>query len=316
MSLHSRVATWAKGVFRQRDLDRHIGEELQFHIESYAGDLEHGGMEPEEAMRRARAELGSIAARKEDCRAAWGTRIFDELADDLRYAVRLLTKSPGFAAIAVGSLALGIGANTVIFTIAQHLLLDRLNVPNPEELRLLGWSEPNNGVVQTMWGEFDDLPGGGERSTSFSYPVYQQLRKQSTGMESLFAFKPLDRLTVNVNGRPDAVGAELVSGNYYSLLGVRPHLGRGIEESDDGAVGSGPVVVISDAFWTKEFGRSPDVIGKAVLVNTTPMTIVGVNPRGFTGAYSAQGTPALFFPFSMQPIVAPQTLVGRSRIRC
>ena len=310
MSLRSRIATWAKGVFRRSDLDRHIGEELQFHIESYASDLMRGGMEHDEATRRARAELGSIAARKEDCRAAWGTRFLDELGDDLRYAWRMLMKNPSFAAIAVGSLALGIGANTVIFTIAQHLLLDRLNVPNPEQLRLLGWSEPKNGAVQTMWGEFDDLPGGGERSTSFSYPVYQQLRKQSPGMERLFAFKPLDRLTVNVNGHPEAVGAELVSGNYYSSLGVRPQSGRGIEESDDGAVGSGPVVAISDGFWTKAFGRSPDVIGKTILVNTTPMTIVGVNPRGFTGAYSAQSGPDIFLPFSMQPMVAPQDFGG------
>lgn len=310
MSLRSRITTWAKGVFRRRELNRQVSEELQFHIESYAADLMRSGMGSDEAMRRARTELGSFAVRKEDCRAAWGTRFFDELGDDLRYAWRMLIKNPGFAAIAVGSLALGIGANTVIFTIAQHLLLDRLNVPHPEELRLLGWSEPNNGVVQTMWGEFDDMPGGGQRSTSFSYPVYQQLRKQSTGMESLFAFKPLDRETVNVDGRPETVGAELVSGNYYPSLDVHPQLGRGIQDSDDGAIGSGPVVVISDRFWTKEYGRSTEVIGRTLLVNTTPMTIVGVNPRGFTGAYSAQVGPDLFFPFSMQPVVAPQDFGG------
>jgi predicted permease len=261
-------------------------------------------------MRRARAELGSVAAEREKCRAAWGSRFVDELRADLRYALRMLARSPGFAAIAIGSLALGIGVNTVIFTAAQHMLLDRLAVPHPEQLRLLEWTEPHGGVVESMWGWWDDSPGGEQTSTSFSYPVYQQLRKQSSAMESLFAFKGLDRQTVTVDGHAEAVPAEMVSGNYFSSLGVQPQLGRGIQESDDGPPGSGPVVVISDRFWTKEFARSATVIGKTILVNMTPMTIVGVNPPRFTGAYSAQGTPDIFLPFSMQPIVAPQNLGG------
>ena len=129
-------------------------------------------------------------------------------------------------------------------------------------------------------------------------------------MESLFAFKPLDRQTVTVDGHAEPVEAEMVSGNYYSSLGVRPQLGRGIQESDDGSPGSGPVVVISDRFWMKEFARSANVMGKTILVNMTPMTIVGVNPPRFSGAYSAQGTPDIFLPFSMQPIVAPQNSAG------
>ena len=129
MRLRSRISTWWRAVSRGRELDRQIGEELEFHIESYAEDLVRRGLPRDEAMRRARAELGSIAARKENCRSAWGTRIFDELRGDLRFAMRMLAKSPGLAAIAIGSLALGIGANTVIFTVAKHMLLDRLGVP-------------------------------------------------------------------------------------------------------------------------------------------------------------------------------------------
>jgi predicted permease len=310
MSLGSRVATWWRAVSERDDVDRQVQEELEFHLESYAEDLMRSGVPREQAMRKARAELGSLAAGREKCRAAWGSRLVDELWADLRYAVRMLGRSPGFAAIAVGSLALGIGVNTVIFTAAQHMLLDRLAVPHSEQLRLLEWTEPQDGVVESMWGWWDDSPGGGQTSTSFSYPVYQQLRKQSSAMESLFAFKPLDRQTVTVDGHAEAVEAEMVSGNYYSSLGVRPQLGRGIQESDDGSPGSGPVVVISDRFWMKEFARSASVIGKTILVNVTPMTIVGVNPRGFTGAYSAQGTPDIFLPFSMQPIVAPQNFSG------
>ena len=246
MSLRSRIGTWWRAVAKSETLDRQVQEELEFHLESYAEDLMRSGVPREEAIRRARAEMGSLAAGREKCRAALGPRFVDELWADLRYALRMLARSPGFAAIAVGSLALGIGVNTVIFTAAQHMLLDRLAVPHPEQLRLLAWTEPNGGVVENMWGWYDDLPGGGEKSTSFSYPVYQQIRKQSSGMESLFAFKPLDQQTVTVDGHAEAVNAEMVSGNYYSSLGVWPQLGRGIQESDDGSPGSGPVVVISD----------------------------------------------------------------------
>jgi len=307
MSLASRIKTWGRALTRARQLNSQVDEELRFHIESYAEDLSRTGITRDEALRRARAELGSVAAARENCRQAWGTRWFDELRGDLRYALRMLGRSPGFAAIAVGSLALGVGANTVIFSAAQHLLLDRLAVPHPEELRLLSWSEAPDGIVQEMWGWFNGVPGGGEESTSFSYPVYEQLRSQNKAFADIFAFKDFDRMTVTIDGQAEGVDPEMVSGNYYSTLGVQPQLGRGIQEQDDGAEGSGPVVVISDKFWTRRFGRSPNVIGKTILVNARPMTIVGVNPRGFTGAYSAQGAPDIFLPFSMQAVVAPMT---------
>ena len=140
MSLRSRVRTWWRAVTRGADIDAQVNEELRFHIESYAEDLMRGGIQREEAMRRAKAELGSLPAGREKCRQAWGTRWFDELRADLRYALRMLAKSPGFAAIAVGSLALGIGANTAIFTITRQILLDKLDVRKPEELRLFAWT--------------------------------------------------------------------------------------------------------------------------------------------------------------------------------
>src|SRR5260370_36198504 len=118
-----------------------------------------------------------------------------------------------------------------------------------------------------MWGEFDQDPAGGKRSSSFSYPVYQQLRKSNREMDDLFAFKPLERQIVTVHEHAEAVGAELVSGNYFETLGVRPQLGRAIQDSDDGVPGTVPVVVISDRFWTRHFARSQDAIGKTILVN-------------------------------------------------
>jgi predicted permease len=305
MSLRSRLQTWWRAVTDGAALDREVDEELRFHIELYAEDLMRSGLPREEAMRRARVELGSIAAGKENCRQAQGTRFFDELRADLRYALRMLRKTPGFTAIAIGSLALGIGVNTVIFTAAQHMLLDRLQVPHPEQLRLFEWTQQHPGVVESLWGWFDDNAGG-VASTSFSYPVYKQLRRGNQSLAEVFAFKPYGRMTATIDGQPETVDAEIVSGNYYSSLEIRPQLGRGIDESDDSAVGSGPVVVISDKFWARRWGHSQNVIGKTILVNATPLTIVGVNPPGFTGAYSAQGSPDIFLPFSMQPVVAPQ----------
>ena len=122
-------------------------------------------------------------------------------------------------------------------------------------------------------------------------------------------------MTAAIDGRAEPVSAEMISGNYYSALGVQPRSGRAIGESDDGEPGSGPVIVISDRYWTNRFARSPGVIGKTISINLTPMTIVGVNPPGFTGAYDAMSSPDIFLPFSMQPIVAPngsQSLVDGS----
>jgi predicted permease len=306
MSLRSRFRTWWKAVTQREQLDGDIADELAFHIEAYANDLMRSGMPRDEAFRRARAELGGLAAQKENCRAAWGTRVWDELSSDLRYATRMLAKSPGFSAIAIVSLALGIGANTIIFTVTKAVLLDKLAVPHPEELRLLAQTEGDKGVARSSWGNFDRTPEGKSLSTSFTYPVYQQLRKTNRTLQDIFAFKDFGRLTATIDNKAEAVTSEMVSGNYYQALGVKPILGRPIVEADDQADGSGPVIVISYGFWSRRFGRSPDVIGKKIELNSTPMTIVGVNPPEFTGAFGVQTSPDVFFPFSMQPIATPK----------
>jgi predicted permease len=313
MSLRSIAArilaqpkSWLRAVARRNRLEAEMEAELAHHLESLTADLIRAGQPPAEAARNARIALGSSLTTKEGMRFSLGLRWWDQFWADLRYALRILRKSPGFTAIAVGSLALGIGANTAIFTVAQHMLLDRLNVPNPEQLRMFYLSVPRDGVVNEMWGWWDDLPGGEHVSTSFTYPVYEQLRRQNRALADVMAFKPFGRMAVTIHGQAETAETEMVSGNYYSVLGVQPELGRGIQESDDGEVGSGAVVTISDRLWSMRFGRSPDAIGQVVFVNATPMTVVGVNPPGFTGAYSAQSMPDIFLPFSMQPIVAPQ----------
>jgi predicted permease len=305
MSLSSRMRTWWRALTHREEVDQQVSEELRFHVESYAEDLMRGGLSREEAIRRAQAELGSVAAARENARQAWGTRWLDEIGGDVRYALRMLGRSPGFTAVAVGSLALGIGANTVIFTTAQHALLDRLHVPHPEQLRLL-WNTDNQDVAHSFWGWFDQGgPGGKSETTSFPYPVYEQLRNENHALAGLAAFKNSFPLTATIDGQAELVSTQMVSGNFYATMEVRPALGRAIEERDDAVPGGGPVVVISNDFWTTRFGRSPGVIGKTIFLNGTPMTIVGVNPPGFTGAYSAQRSPQLFLPLSMQPVIAP-----------
>ncbi len=304
--LVSQICSWFRAAFHRRELEERMESELACHVEILADDLARSGLGPEEAARRARIAVGPLLKHKEEMRASLGLRWWDQLWADVRYALRILRKTPGFTAVAVISLALGIGANTAIFTAAQHMLLDRLQASDPEQLRMFYWSEPRQGVVDDMWGFWDDLPGGGQLSSSFSYPVYEQLRRQNSSLADVMAFKPYGEMTVTIGGDAHALEAEMVSGNFYSVLGVSPKLGRAIQESDDGPIGSGPVVTISDRLWTERFGRSPNVIGKVIRVNSIPMTIIGVNPPGFTGAYSAQNSPDIFLPFSMQPIVAPQ----------
>ncbi len=299
MSVRSRVRTWWRAIFRAEDLGRQVSEELAFHIESYAAELEGRGVPHTEALRRARVELGSVTARGEDCRRAWGAQFLDDLAGDIRYALRMLRKSPGFTAVAVGSLALGIGANAAIFSIAKHVLLDRLNVPHAADLRLLEWTSKKPSAVHSVWGDWDK-GGDGVTSSSFSYPIYRELRKENRELRDLFAFKDSGRMDVTVDGQAEVVQSELVSGNYYQQMEVQPPLGRAIGEQDD-RVSAAPVVTISDGYWAKRFQRSPSVIGKTILLNLQPVTIVGVNPKGFTGAKSVQTSPEVFAPLALEP---------------
>ncbi len=310
MKMLSRIRSWFKAMTHRSRLDGEMQTELEFHIESYAQDLMRSGLAREEALRLARLELGPVAARKEDCRESLGLRLWDDLLADISYGLRMLKKSPGFTAIAVVSLALGIGANTIIFTLAKEALLDELAVPHPEQLRLFTLEiPPRNSPVHGFWGSFYPGAHGGMETTSFSYPVYQILRRENRNLEDLFAFKELagyNRLTATIDGHAQAITGQLVSGNYYQGLGVGTALGRPIEPSDDAKPGQGQVAVISDGLWARAFGRSPSVIGKTIELNMIPMTIVGVNRPDFTGAARVQGSPDVFVPLSMQPVLLPK----------
>jgi predicted permease len=296
--------SWLRAVTRRDGLEAGMEAELADHLERLTADLVRSGYAPAEAARRARIALGPALVAKEGMRASLGLRWWDDLGADLRFALRLLRKSPGFTAVAALSLALAIGANTTIFSVSKSLLYDRLNVPHPEQLRLLSWNGDGNEVVENMWGDFDPIPGGGLTSNIFSYPVYQQLRAHNQSTQGLFAFKETG-MNATVRGIAQRVQVEMVSGNYYSQLSVRPQLGRPIQPEDDSVDGAGAVAVISEGLWERAYGRSRAVLGQTMVVNQAQMTIVGVNPRGFTGAKSVQMSPDIFVPLSMQPLISP-----------
>jgi predicted permease len=301
--MRAKAGSWLRSVTGRQRLEAEMEEEVRFHIEARATDLMQGGMDLRAAMRQARVEFGAVATHKDGMRSSLGLRWWDDLWGDMQYGARILRKSPGFTAIAVGSLALAIGANTAIFSLANEVMYARLGVPHPEQLRLLTAVGDKNVAIHDVWGHWSPVVGGRTSYESFPYPIYQQLRRENRVLGEIFAFKENLQANVTVDGSAQSVRLELVSGNLYEQLGVRPVLGRAILPSDDGVPGTGAVAIISNGFWERAFGRSPDVVGKVITVDTTPVTIVGVNPRGFTGANSVQSSPEIFMPLSMIPLL-------------
>jgi predicted permease len=302
----SELKSWMRAMTRRGRLEAEMEAELAEHLANRTEDLVRAGMTRDEAARQARVELGPALMHKEEMRASLGLKWVDELVGDLRYALRLLRKSPGFTLIAAGSLALAIGANSTIFAVGRQMLFGNVTVPHPEELRILNTLGDKTTISFSGWGEWTPAPGGGTMAPIFSYPMYQQLKAENHELGDLVAFKD-DSMNATVHGDAQRAVVILVSGNFYEQMQVRVQLGRPIEPSDDVQSGAGAVVVISDGLWTRKYGRSPAVLGQIVQVNQQPMTVVGVNPRGFTGVKGAMDSPDLFVPISMQPVIDPKS---------
>ena len=291
--------------FSRRKWEHDLSEELRFHIDRQTAEYISAGMTPDDARRQAVLQLGATEGVKENCREQRRGHWLESVWSDVRYGMRSLRKNPSFTTVAILSLALGIGVNVTIFTLAQEVLLQKLTVPRPDQLRMLRWAAGEHRVIHSTWGNFDKTPTGEASSNSFAYPVFKELQKQNTVLYDLFGFKDFGRLTASVDGQAEAVRGEFVSGNYYEALKVRPALGRPIQPPDDEAAGSSPVALISDGYWARRFGRSPAVIGKTIELNRTPVMIVGVNPAGFTGAANPHESPDVFLPFTLQPTILP-----------
>jgi predicted permease len=238
--------------------------------------------------------------------------------NDLKFAIRSLVKSPGFTVVAVLSLALGIGANTAIFSLVNAILLSSLPVPNPQELRTLQWSGVDPKIPGFIMGHYQrgtsssgsgtmDLTanstevGRRDQCDSFSYPIYRQLRDQCATQADIFGYSVLDETNVRARLEPFTADGLIVTDNFFSGLGVQPFLGQLFKAGDDNG-GTAPIVVLSDEFWTREFGRDPGVLGKTVTLNGNAFTVVGVVPREFHGTGLANKT-AFYVPMSAQPLL-------------
>jgi macrolide transport system ATP-binding/permease protein len=281
---------------RRREED--LQEEIRSHLSMAAQDRVAEGLEPEAARRAALKEFGNVTLTREDAKLTWGNRWvewFLSVWSDLRYAVRLLVRNPGFALIVVSVLALGIGANTVVFSLFKSLALRPL--PRVEASAELGVV-----AARTSGGEIVPL----------SYHDYLYVRDHDSTFTGLMG-SSMRPFSLGLGARGERVWGELVTGNYFQVLGVGARLGRTLLPSDAETPGQQPVVVISDGLWRRTFGSDPNIVGKTILVNAYPLTIVGVTPPGFQGSVVSL-VMELFVPVTMQPRLQPSDLLGRKEV--
>jgi predicted permease len=272
----------ARFVDRLR-LDREIREELRSHILHRADDLERNGLSRTEAQRLARIEFGGYEKVKEDCHEEQSGHFLETVWQDARFAGRLLSKSPGFTGIAVITLALGIAANTVAFSLMNALILRPLNVPQAQNLYTI---ERANG---------DDI--------SQSYPDYLDLRDRNRTLDGIAAYS-ITRAGLDTNGKASSAWLYQASGNYFDVLGIQPYLGRFFHTSDEHGANSASYLVLSYPYWQNHFGGDPNVVGRTVQVNKHPFTIIGVAPAEF------RGTEMYFTPNFWVPLVSEEQSGG------
>ncbi len=267
-------------LFHRESVEADMDEEFHAHLERQIEKYVRSGLPLAEARRRARLDFGGLEQVKEQCRDARGVNILETTIQDARYALRMLRKNPGFMTVAVLTLALGIGANTAIFSLINAILLKPLPVAQPQELVLLRWESPHNATEY------------------FPYPTFDQLRRRSPEFDGMFAILYL-RLATDINGKPGLAAGQLVSGDYFSVLGVRATAGRTFTAEEDRAPGAQPVAVISYRYWLRQFGRDPGAVGKSITLNGMPFTIIGVSAEGFEGL-SVGDSQDIWIPMMMQ----------------
>ena len=298
-----------RSFFRRGNESRRLDDELRFHIDHQISENIAAGMPADEARYAALRAFGNPALLREQSRATWSWNWLESFLSDAHYSARMMIRNPGFVAIAVGSLALGIGANTAIFSMTKSMLLDSIPVFHPEELRLLEWqvlgqTGYRNLPMESLYGDVDFSKTGTATGASFSYPVYQALRQNNIVFDDVAAYFHAGHVEIAVDGEGDPGTVEYVSGNFFRMLGTRTAAGRNILSADDIA-GASPVAVISDFFWSEHFGRAQNAIGKTIELNRIPVTIVGIAPSSFHGA-EVDADPLVYIPLAMQPMLSPE----------
>ena len=263
MKLRASLRTVLTYTFRRSRVEREMEEELRFHLQARADDLERHGLSRAEAERQARIEFGGYQSYKEECREALGTRLLNELVADVHYGIRQLRRTPGFTAVAVITIALGIGANTAMFTIVNAILLHPL--PYPDSDRIV------DVLPQTCKG----------CGASDTVPMFTFLLQNNPGLEDLTA-RLQGALSVNLNGgeRPEMVPALKVSRHYFRLFGANPLLGRTFSPDED-QPGGREVLLMSYGLWERRFGGDPAILGKTITLGGTPYAVIGVLAPAF-----------------------------------
>jgi hypothetical protein len=245
-------------------LEHELDEELRYHIERQAQQYMARGMTPEKARLAALREFGGVAQIQEECRDQRGISFLETLFRDAAYALRVLRKSPGFTIVAVLTLALGIGANTAIFSLINAVLIKSLPVKNPEQLVQLDRA---------------NLEGDG--LTSFPYPFYRELHNRNEVFSDLMGASSVST-GMRVEGGIERLRGEMVSGNFFQALGVQPYAGRLLSPEDDN-IAAESVAVLSYRFWQRRFGGDPALIGETINLRDVPMTVIGVASSTFHG---------------------------------
>jgi putative ABC transport system permease protein len=291
----ARTRAFLCGILGRAKFERDMQAELRFHIESYADDLVRQGMSREEALRRARIELGAVEAHKEECRASLGLRLWDEVRADLRYSLRGLVKSSGFAITAVLTLAIGIGATTTIFSVVNALLIRPLPYRDPDQLVWITEQRPKMGDAPML-------------------PDAVAWNQRSGLLESVAAYDDQPYTLTGV-GEAVRVSAAQVTPNFLATLGVRVQGGR-----DLGSPGEAREALISDGFWHRRFSANPRVVGSILNLDGKPYTIVGVLPQDFRFPDMAL-SPEVLTPLPTGPEIANPRMginfvrvIGRTRI--
>jgi len=283
-----RLMAWKRFFHRTRwDEERRL--EIEAHLALEIDENIARGMSADDARAAARRKFGNVTLVREAIFRMNTIGALDALWRDVRLAARLLRTNPGFASVAVLSLALGIGANTAIFTLVNDFLLRSLPVKNPDQLVLFRTVEGAGGRMSRAGennGSIDPVTGRNS-STSFSLNTFERFRAEHAALSDIFAFAPFSQVHVLVDGQPElAVSAQMVSGGYHAGLGVAASIGRTLTPDDDRS-STDPVAVISYRYWENRFGRDPGILGKSIYLNRVPATIVGVTAAGFAGAMQA-----------------------------
>jgi predicted permease len=264
----ARLASLWRNLRHRDARDRDLDTEVRAVFDILVDEKMRAGMTRDAARRAATLELGRVDAITQQVREERAGASIDALIKDVRYGARMLRSNPGFTIVVVLSLAVGIGANSALFSVANALLFRALPVPQPEQLHMVRFQSR--------------LPV----APRFSYPLFEQLRAGFSAPDGLAAMSRVARMRTRIaSGEPEASNVQLVSGELFGVLQLRPQLGRLLSPDDNRTMGAHPVAVISDQYWRRRFAAAPDVLGRELTLNNAAFTIVGVAPPGFTGAW-------------------------------